>query len=153
MIRALILLLALIASPATGAPVYGPPAPAKAFVYPDRFTVQPDETLEQAQAKVEGQRRCAKRWALIGAVGGGALDIITTQVNQADGYREMNPVYGKRASLGEMLLFRGASGAFNVWHLTRSAKRNPTLACRTAKIYAGASFLPGVANIAVRVRF
>lgn len=151
MTKYITLALALIASPAT-AGTYGPPEP-KPFVYPDRFTVQPDETVEQAQAKVTSKRKCAKTWALIGAVGGTALDIVTTQINQADGYRETNPIYGKRATVGEMLMFRGATGAFSFWRLSKAAKHNPAAACKAAKVYAGFSFLPGVINAAVRVRF
>lgn len=149
--RYIILSLALIASPAT-AGTYGPVEP-KPFVMPDRFTVQPDETVEQAQAKVTSKRKCARTWALIGAVGGTALDIVTTQINQADGYRETNPIYGKKATVGEMLVFRGATGAFSYWRLTNAAKHNPGKACNAAKWYAGFSFLPGVFNAAVRVKF
>lgn len=131
---------------------YGPPEP-KPFTYPDRFTVEAHETTEQAQAKVEAKRRCAKRWALAGIVGGTALDIATTQWNQRDGYREVNPLYGKRATVGEQLAFHAVSGAFTYWRITRAAREDPAGACRTAKISAGAAFLPGLINAAVRVRF
>jgi hypothetical protein len=141
--------LALIATPALASP-YGPPKP---FVYPDKFTVQPTETAEQAQAKTEGQRRCAKRWALIGIVGGTAADIATTQINQRDGYRETNPLYGKRASIGEQLLFHGVTGAFSYWQLSKAARHDPARACRAAKISAGVAFLPGIINAGIRIKF
>ena len=129
---------------------YGPPEP-KPFVYPDRFTVEAHETTEQAQEKVEAKRRCAKRWALAGIVGGTALDIATTQWNQRDGYREINPLYGKRASVGEQLLFRSVSGAFTYWRISKQARKYPERACRDAKIVAAASFLPGAINLGVRI--
>jgi hypothetical protein len=144
--------IALAASPAKAGEVYGPAEP-KPFVYPDRFTVEAHETVEQAQAKVEAKRRCARNWMIAGVVGGTALDIVTTQINQRDGYREINPIYGKRASVGEMLLFRGAVGAWSYWRITRDAKRNPDRACKAAKLSAGVAFLPGVLNAAVRIRF
>lgn len=131
---------------------YGPIEP-KPFVYPERFTVEPTETVEQAQAKVEKDRRCVKRWALIGIVGGTAADIVTTQINQRDGYSETNPIYGKRATVGEQLVFHGLTGVFNYWHLSRSARKYPAKACQAAKISAGAAFLPGLINVAVRVKF
>lgn len=129
---------------------YGPPEP-KPFVYPDRFTVEAHETTEQAQAKVEAKRRCARNWVLAGIVGGTALDIATTQWNQSSGYREVNPLYGKHASVGEQLLFRGVSGAFTYWRISKQARHNPAAACRTAKISAGVAFLPGVFNISIRI--
>ena len=140
-----------MASSTRAAPVYGPPAPVQPSAASDRGTLQIDQTAQQAKA--EGQRRCAKRWALIGAIGGGALDLATTQANQAAGYRETNPLYGKHASVGEILLFKGATGAFTIWRLNRMARRDPAAACRAAKIYTGVSFLPGLANVAVRIRF
>ncbi len=139
-------------STAALASTYGPIEP-KPFVYPDRFTVLPDETLEQAQAKITKQRNCAKKWMLIGAVGGTALDIVTTQINQSAGYRESNPIYGKHASVGEQLLFNGLTSGWAYWRTMKAAKNNPYGACKTAKIYTGLKFIPGVANIAVRVRF
>ena len=139
---------------------FGPPAPVSAatppkrpFQWPDRFTQQPDETLEQAQARVTRQRHCARDWWLVGTLGGTALDMVTTQANQKAGYRESNPLYGSHASLGEQLALHAASGAFSYWRIQRQARRFPAQACRTARIYAGAAFIPGLANLAVRVRF
>ena len=143
--------LTLITSPAY-AGSYGPVDP-KPFVYPERFSIQPTETLEQAQAKITKQRQCAKRWMLIGAVGGSALDIATTQINQSSGYRETNPIYGKRASIGEQLLFNGLTSGWAYYQVMRAAKNNPYGACKTAKIYTGLKFIPGVANIAIRIKF
>ena len=144
--------VALTAASARAAEPFGPPEPkTKPFVYPDRFTVEAHETTEQAQEKVEAKRRCAKRWALAGIVGGTAIDIATTQWNQSSGYRELNPVYGKHASVGEQLLFRGVSGAFTYWRISKQARHNPAAACRTAKISAGVAFLPGVFNISIRI--
>ena len=149
--RYIVLTLAMIASPAT-AGTYGPVEP-KPFVYPERFSIQPTETLEDAQAKITKQRQCAKRWMLIGAVGGSAMDIATTQINQSAGYGETNPIYGKRASIGEQLLFNGLSSGWAYYQVMRASKNNPYGACKTAKIYTGLKFIPGVANIAIRVRF
>ncbi len=134
------------------APVYGPVEP-KPFEYPERFTVQPHQTVEEAQEDVNKMRRCAKRWALVGAVGGGALDIATTQINQRDGYREANPLYGKKASIGEMLVYRGLSGGINYLTITRAARKDPAAACKLAKVSAGVAFLPGLVNIGVRIKF
>lgn len=149
---ALTLALALAATPAAAqsAPVYGPALPPD---MPSHFSVAADESVDQAVRRVYAKRKCAKTWALVGAIGGTALDIVTTQINQRDGYRELNPIYGKRASVGEMLLFRGAFGAFNYWRITRAAREDPAGACKAAKITAGAAFLPGLVNAAVRVRF
>ena len=149
--RYIVLTLAMIASPAT-AGTYGPVEP-KPFVYPERFSIQPTETLEDAQAKITKQRQCAKRWMLIGAVGGSAMDIATTQINQSAGYGETNPIYGKRASIGEQLLFNGLTSGWAYYQVMRASKNNPYGACKTAKIYTGLKFIPGVANIAVRIRF
>ena len=149
--KLIIAIAALSATPAF-AGTYGPPEP-KPFVMPERFTVQANETVEQAQDKITKQRQCAKRWMLIGAIGGTALDIATTQINQADGYRESNPIYGKHASIGEQLLFNGLTSGWSYWRTMKAAKNNPYGACKTAKIYAGLKFIPGLANIAVRVRF
>ena len=149
--RYIVLTLAMIASPAT-AGTYGPVEP-KPFVYPGRVSIQPTEPLEAAQAKIPKRRQCAKRWMLIGAVGGSAMDIATTQINQSAGYGETNPIYGKRASIGEQLLFNGLTSGWAYYQVMRASKNNPYGACKTAKIYTGLKFIPGVANIAIRVRF
>ena len=124
-----------------------------AFVYPDRFTVASDETLEQAEAKVTRLRNCARTWSLVGAIGGTALDVVTTQSNQRAGYQESNPLYGKHASLGELLAFHAASGGFLYWRMHTLARHDPAAACRSAKWVAGVAFLPGIINISARIRF
>ena len=151
--KATILLGALLlAVPARAGEVYGPPEP-KPFVYPERFTIAPEETLEQAQARVTRKRRCVVKYWLIGTVAGTAADVVTTQANQRKGFREVNPLYGKHASVGEQLLFHGLTSGFQYWHLTRSAVKYPEKACSAAKVYAGVSLLPGVINFAVGARF
>lgn len=132
--------------------VYGPEEP-KPFVMPERFSVAPDETLEQAQARVTKKRRCVVKYWLIGTVAGTAADVVTTQANQRKGFREVNPLYGKHASVGEQLLFHGLTSGFQYWHLTRSAVKYPEKACSAAKVYAGVSLLPGAINFAVGARF
>lgn len=144
--------VALFWSGAAKAETYGPTEP-KPWVMPERFIVQPNQTVEEARAEIDAMRRCAKTYALVGAVGGGALDIATTQWNQSSGYREVNPLYGKHASVGEQLAFNVANGAFSYWQITKAAGKYPRDACRTAKIYAGLKMLPGVVNIGVRIRF
>ena len=129
------------------------PIETKPFVYPERFTVEPTETVEQAQDRYTKQRKCAKRWALIGILGGTAADIVTTQINQADGFREVNPLYGKHASVGEQLIFHALTGGFNYWQITKASKKYPAQACKTAKISAGVSFIPGIVNAGVRIKF
>ena len=131
---------------------YGPPEP-KPFVMPERFSIAPDETLEQAQARVTKKRRCVTKYWLIGTVAGTAADVVTTQANQRKGFREVNPLYGKHASVGEQLLFHGLTGGFQYWHLTRSAVKYPEKACSAAKVYAGVSLLPGIINFAVGAKF
>lgn len=148
LIKVLGIAAVFLASPAK-AEVFGPKEP-KTFVYPTRFTVQPYETLDQAQDKITKQRQCAKRWMLIGTVGGSALDIVTTQINQKDGYREINPLYGKRASIGEQLLFNGITSGWSYYQVTRASKDNPYGACKTAKIYTGLKFIPGGVNLILR---
>lgn len=140
----------MAASPALAGAAYGPPEP-KPFVYPDRFTVEAHETAEQAQAKVTAKRNCARNWTIAGIVAGTAADVATTQWNQRDGYRETNPLYGKRATIGEQLAFHAVSGAFTYWRIGRLARHNPAAACRAAKVTAGVALLPGVLNVGVRI--
>lgn len=129
------------------------PAHAGDFTYPKAFTVQPTQTLEQAQAYYTGQRRCALRWAAAGIVAGTALDIATTQSNQRAGYREVNPLYGKHASVIEQLAFHAMVGGFEFWRMTKSAKDYPAEACHAAKVGAALQLLPGLINIGVRIKF
>ena len=135
--KAGIVALALVlASPAVAAESYGPVV-----------TVKADETVDQAAARYRKAGKCAERWTTVGIFGGAALDIATTQHLQARGHGEMNPIYGKHASIGEQLVFNAATGAFRSWQMLRLQKRDPFAACKVAKIGAGIAFLPGLINL------
>ena len=135
------------------AAVIATPAHAGDFTYPKVFTVQPTQTLEQAQNYYNSKRACAKLWTAAGIVAGTALDAYTTHRNQELGYREINPIYGKHASTLEVIAFHSATGALTYWLTSRRARDYPEKACKEAKINAGLMLLPGLINLGVTLKF
>ena len=129
------------------------PIAAKDFTYPKVFTVQPNESLEQAQQKVENKRRCAKTWTIAGIVASTALDAHTTDYNQKHGYKEINPIYGKKATIGEIILYHSLTGILHYANVSKRARDYPEKTCKGSKISAGIMMLPGVINMSVRIKF
>lgn len=143
MARAFILALALAAAPAQAA-VYGPPEPKveaqRSALDREYFEIGPQESLDEAEARIQRDTRSAWRAFWIGQ-GLTAADLTLTCIALAqrnpDGskrFREGNPIYGKNASCGRVIAIRGGISALQYLIARRAVNRDPTRAKKALQI-------------------
>lgn len=145
MLRKFVIIGALgaFAAPAYAGEVYGPIEPLAAptaaetppsTTMPDRFTVKPDETPEQAMRRY---RRTFNTWRYVGW-GLAAADIATTQsCLSRKTCQEGNPIYGKNPSLWKMVAIRVPMEIAIDYLAWRAFRKDPEAAIRAVQIKAG----------------
>lgn len=107
----------------------GPPADA-----PRIFTVEPDQTIEQAAARYRALRQDATRWE-IAFQGLSALDAIQTCSFLASGKgREANPVFGRNPSCAKVVGIKAGLGLVHWLLFTRLRRDDPAQARKAARI-------------------
>lgn len=132
--------LALISGcqPALAA-TYGPPAPVEVTAterphwrLPDNYQIMPDETLEQAEARMRSETRSAwnRFWIGQGLV---ATDLALTCAILAKGGREINPLFGRGASCGKIIGIRAGVSLLQYVLIRHAIRKDPGEAKRTLR--------------------
>jgi len=118
---------------------YGPPAPVEIAVpnFPSEFTVEPDETLWQADSRIKRERRSALRWQWARQ----ALSVADTAQTLYHCGRlpkevrcEANPIMGRHPSALRLVGTKFGLDAINWLLFTRALNRDPKQAATVAKI-------------------